>query len=159
MMNLNKQYRLFAALMLFSSAALAAQQTAQACKAVNDAAHNSMARIQARIDAAQAATSQAVAGAKSCVDQVLEQANRSVPDFGGGTVGSLSQYASAALAKQGCQLIASAQTQAMSQVPSQAQPVIRDAAATLGSQGNGAQSQSAPDAAQPSVWQRLANVF
>lgn len=153
---INKQYRLFTALMLASSAALAGYSTDPECKAVSDGAQAGADRILGRIDTVASSTSQAVAGAKSCVDQVLEQANRSVPDFGGGSFGQLSQYASAALARQGCQMISNAQAQALNQVPSQAQPVVRDAAVTLGNGGQPAPSSVFP---QPSIWQRLANVF
>lgn len=159
-------------LLLASQQAVAGYSDDADCKAVSDSAKASGNRALERIDEATTKTGAAIEQSKACVDQVLEQANRSVANFGGG--GSLANFASNLLAKQSCKLLAKAQAEVKSQVantqaqlqsqidkaiPADATEVINKINKSLPNV-NQAAGQAIPQAPMPpSVWQRLSNIF
>jgi hypothetical protein len=143
------------ALLLVSSQAIAAYSDDPDCSAVSNGAADSARRELGRLEDTATRTGASIQQAKSCVDEVLAQANRAVADFGGGV---LAGFASQLLAKQGCQMLGQAQTALSGQINGALPP---GAASAIG-QINGSLSTGgiAPvPAAQPSIWQRLVNIF
>lgn len=153
-------------LLAASGTSLAAYSDDADCRAVSDSARAGVNRVVESIDTAAVRTGAAVERAKSCVDTVIGEANRAVPNFGGAIGGAISKFAADLLARQSCRIISSAQSQVNSQVrqvTGQAEQVLNQgisqvpgAVRPLIGQAAGA---ATPPADAPTIWSRLANLF
>lgn len=147
---------LLLALFLVNHQARAGYSDDPDCKVVSDTAKAAGNRALERIDSVASETGVAIKKSKSCVDDVLSQANRAVADFGGG---ALADFATQLLAKQACQMLSSAQSQLPSSVSRTFSIVTADdfSAAKLPEAARAAGVQTPPVAT--SIWRRLANLF
>lgn len=155
-------------LLIASAPAIAAYSEDPDCKPVSDGARAGLNRTTNRIDNVVKTTGDATSRAKSCVDEVVGQYNRVVPDFGGGVSSTISKFASDLLAKEGCQLLSDATSRATSALPSVLQPVVSsavnggDVANAAGQSLTNAATSAANNAANQatqSIWQKLSNLF
>jgi hypothetical protein len=153
----NRTVPLYLGLLIVSMPAAALYSDDPDCKPVSDAAKMSAVRASSRIDDTATKTGQTVATAKSCVDQVISEANRAVPDFGGDIAGSLGSFVTSLLAKKGCQMFSNAQSQVTSSTAAVSTAAPSASGTALGSLVSGGSSASAP--AAPSIMQRIANLF
>ncbi len=141
-------------LLLLSSPVLAGYSDDADCKAVSDSAKAAGNRALGRIEDTATKTGTSIQQAKSCVDEVIAQANRAVSDFGGGAIAG---FASQLLAKQGCQMLSNAQSQLQGQVMGALPAGATQAIGTINSNMSGTGVPTIPSA--PSIWQRITNIF
>lgn len=120
------------------------------CKPVSDGAKFNRDAVLGTIDTVTSETGQAIARAKSCVDNVVSGANRAIPDFGGGLAGLISSQISSSLAQRACQLLGNG-TNVASMVPFR--PGVPAAASVQDVISSPALE------SQVSVFQRLSNIF
>lgn len=103
-------------LLILSTSAFAGYNSDPSCDLVNGAAKAGAQRAADKLDEAAKSTSDVIAQAKGCVEQVISRANRAVPDFGGGIGADLSSYGVDLLAKQGCKMLEAGKSAFLSKV-------------------------------------------
>lgn len=140
-------------LLIASAPSFAAYSDDADCQAVSNSAKNAATRIQEQINVTATNTGQAVERSKSCIDQLLDQANRSVPDFGGGGVGDLlAKYAKDMMAQQGCKLINNAVSQGVAAIP----PIVTK---SVNSVPTSSPSPTNDNTSGSSLWRRISGLF
>lgn len=151
------------ALLIASTPTFAGYSNDPDCQAVSGSAQNGASNIYTQVDESAKGTGEAIARTKSCVDQLLEQANRSVPDFGG-VSDVIAKFAKDLMSKQACSLISGVQSRAMAQLPSipttysGALQGVMNPTNTSMNTGVAPSAMSTPSPSS-SIWQRIANVF
>lgn len=150
----NPKRTLLLALVIASAPSFAAYSDDADCAAVSNAAKNGYSQIAAQADQSAASTGGAIANTKSCIDQLLAQANRVVPNFGGGLIDTITKFASDLMLQQACSLISNTQSQTAN-VPTMPSisgiPAVSSEPATAPS----------PTTTLPAgtLWQRISNLF
>ena len=171
------------ALLIASTPTFAGYSNDPDCQAVSGSAQNGASKIYTQVDESAKGTGDAIARTKSCVDQLLEQANRSVPDFGG-VASVIAKFAKDLMSQQACLLISGAQSQSRAPTESARFPTTYTGPLQGVMQSENTNMESArfptsytgplqgvmrsentntsvapPAVSTPSIWQRIANAF
>lgn len=154
----NPMRTLALALLMVSAPALAGYSDDPDCVAVSNGAKRAASNIYEQVNATAANTGQSTDRTKSCVDQLLEQANRSIPDFGGGIGDLIAKLARDLMSKEACKLLSNAQSSFGSNLPAVSSVYSSQLSDLSGLGSSTAPAQAAP-AAMSTLWQRLANLF
>lgn len=148
---------LFLALIMVSASSFAGYSDDPDCKAVSDSAKNAANQASQQIDTVAQQIDAAILNSKSCVDQLLAQANRAVPDFGGGLVTSIANSFRDALIQKGCQIIGNAQNQVQGQVSTAIGSAGLPSIASLPGVSTPPIAPVTSTAAESSLWDRISS--